>query len=325
MATSNSWDFGQTGTQLIQAAYEDLGIVIPGGTISSARSTLALDRLNKIIKQYQATADGAPGIPIYTRNRISLVLAKGQQSYLIGPAATDARCSALLGRTTVATAYVSGTSLSVSAITDTTSYPGTTISMTSADFIGVVLSDGSIGWTTLNGTPGSSPVTLTAGFSLGAASGNYVYWFTSRAQRFPVLESALIRYSGFNDTPLYVYADARQYDQGVSNKQADGQPTSILVEPLRLNTRVTFDSQPTDVTQQIVMTVLYPSEDMDAAANDIAFPQEGYRFLHWELAFALSPIYRWTPEMEKQRTEAKAIYLNLNPENSVLHFTTGGL
>ena len=90
---------------------------------------------------------------------------------------------------------------------------------------------------------------------------------------------------------------------------------------LRLNTRVTLNSQPTDVTDTIVLTVLYPAEDYDSSANDIAFPQEALRFLSWEVAFALSASYgRWTPEMQANRTEAKAMYFNLNPDNSVLYF-----
>jgi hypothetical protein len=69
------------------------------------------------------------------------------------------------------------------------------------------------------------------------------------------------------------------------------------------------------------MTAFYPAEDYDAVTDDIAFPQEAYRFLHWELAFALSPsIGRWTAEMDKNRNEARAMYLNLNIENTILYF-----
>ena len=101
MATSGSWDYSLTAAGLISAAFEDLGIVIPGGTVPTAGSTMALTRLNLIAKQYQGTADGAPGMKIHTRQRITLLLAKGQQSYLIGPASTDARSSTQVGRTTI--------------------------------------------------------------------------------------------------------------------------------------------------------------------------------------------------------------------------------
>jgi hypothetical protein len=324
VATSGSWDYSRTAAQIIASAYEDLGVIVPGGTVASADETLALARLNYIAKQYQGRSDGAPGLKIHTRQRITLLLAKGQQSYLIGPASTDARSSTAVGRTTLsADEAAAQTTISITSNTDTTSYPGTTITMTASDFIGIQLNDGTIQWTTISGTPATT-ADLAAGLTGAASAGNYVWWFTSRAQRFPYIESAVLRDENFKDVPLDVYTQAEEYDQGVADKFADGKPTSILVEPLRITTRVTLNSQPTDVTDTIVLTVIYPAEDYDATSNDIAFPQEAIRFLHWELAFALSPsVGRWTPEMEKNRNEARQLYLNLNPENSVLHFRPG--
>ena len=322
MATSGSYDYSLTAAGIINAAYENLGVVEAGVTPATADTTMALARLNMIAKQYQGRADGSPGLKPHTRKTVSLFLAKGQQTYTIGPATTDSRSTTQYGRTTVSSAYASGTSLSVTAVSDTTTYPGTTVSMTSADFIGVQLDDGTIGWTTLNGTPGSSPATLAAGLASAAAAGNYVWWFTSRAQRLIYVESAVLRTSSLTDTELYVYRDVREYQAGVPAKYADGQPTSILVEPLTLNTRVTCDAQPTDVTSQIVLTGWYPSEDYDAAGNDIAYPQEAYLFLVWELASELhsAKCIPWTAKMEQNRNEARSRYLNLNPEVSDLYF-----
>jgi hypothetical protein len=226
----------------------------------------------------------------------------------------------------VSSAYASGTSLSVTSLTDTTSYPGTTITMTASDIIGVEEDDGTISWTTISAAA-SSPITLGGALAGATAAGNQVFWFTSRAQRFPYIESAVLRNTSMEDMPLVIYTQAEEYDQGVASKFSDGAPTALLVEPLTLNTRVTLDSQPTDVTDTIVLTVLYPAEDYDATTDDIAFPQEAYRFLSWELARALSPAFGsiWTPVMEANRNDARAMYLNLNPENSAAFFAPGGI
>lgn len=325
MATSGTWNYSRTAAQIIASAYEDLGMIVPGGTVASADSTMALSRLNMIVKQYQGTSDGAPGMKVHTRQRISLFLAKGQQTYLVGPASTDARSTTQYGRTTIDAAEAIGqTTLSVAATTDTTTVPGTSITMTAADIIGIEQDDGTIFWTTVSSISAGDTVTVGSAITAAASVGNYVWWFTSRAQRFPVIESAVLRDENFNDTPLTVFTEAKEYDQGVVSKYADGQPMAILVEPLRIATRITLDSQPTNVTDTIVLTVLYPAENYDATTDDIAFPQEAFRFLSWELAFALSPsVGRWTPEMEKNRTEARMMYLNLNPENSSLYFRPG--
>lgn len=320
MTTSASWDYSRTAAQIIASAYEDLGVIVPGGTVATADSTMALARLNMIAKQYQGRSDGAPGLKIHTRQRITLFLAVGQQSYLVGPAATDARASTAVGRTTISNLEAAGqTVLSITSNTDVTSYPGTTITMTNGDIIGIKLDDGTIQWTTISGTPGAT-ATVAVALTTSAAAGNYVWWFTSRAQRFPYIEYAVLRNTDFSDTTLDIFTQVQQYEANTA-KFADGDATCILVEPLRLNTRVTLNFQPTDVSKQIYMTVLYPSEDYDATTDDIAFPQEAFRFLSWELAFALSPsVGRWTVEMEKNRNEARAMYLNLNAENSILYF-----
>lgn len=330
MATSGSWDYSATAAQIIAAAFEDLGVLQPGGTIVTAHQTMALTRLNLLVKQWQGNSDLAPGLKIHTRQRLTLFLAKGQQRYTIGPASTDARCTAAYGRTTVASNYASGTSLSVAGVTDTTTYPGTTISMTSGDIIGVVLNDGTIGWTTLNGTPGSSPVTLQAGLASAANAGNFVYWFTARAQRFPLLEYAVLRtfdtstFGKATDLPLDVFRDVESYE-ALPDKTYSGDPLALLVEPLRLNTAITLNCQPGDVTKVVDLTVLYPAEDYDATTNDIALPQEGFAALSWELAKRCAPAMRvtWTDLMESNYTTAVALYRNLNPENSALHFEPG--
>lgn len=326
MATSGSYDYTRTAAQVIQAAYEDLGVVVPGGTVASAHSTMALARLNTLVKQWQGNSDMAPGLKIWTRQRVTLFLAEGQHTYLVGPASSDARATTQYGRTTLSAAEASGqTVLSITSNTDTTTFPGTTVTMTASDFIGIELDDGTIHWTTISGTPAST-ATVSVALTGDAAAGNYVWWFTSRAQRFPLIESAVLRNESRTDTPLTVYTEAAQYDQGVVDKYADGQPTAILIEPLRIATRVTCNSQPTDVTSQIVMTVLYPAEDYDSTSDDIAFPQEWFAALSWELAFRLAPaVGRWTTTMAENRANALTMARSVNPESSALYFQGGAV
>jgi hypothetical protein len=326
VATSGSYDYSRTAAQVITSAYENLGVIAAGGTVASADETTALARLNFIAKQHDGPSAGV-NLQVHSRQRVTLVLAKGQHSYLIGPASSDARSSTALGRTTLSAAEASSqTTISITSNTDTTSYPGTTITMTNGDIVGIELDDGTIHWSTISGTPAST-MDIASGITGAAAAGNKVYWFTARAQRMVHVESALLRDENLVDTPLTVYTDARQYDQGVSDKYSDGSPSAILVEPLRIATRVTLDSQPTDVTETVVLTGWYPQEDYDATSNDIAFPQEAFRWLAWELSFELAPAFgvNWTDAMQMNRLEARLAFFNLNPDNSVLYFRGDGV
>lgn len=297
----------------------------PGQTINSNDQTTCLRRLNFIAKRWQGNADMAQGLKIHTRQRVTVFLAKNQQTYLVGPAASDNNATTTYGRTTLSAAEAAGqTVLSVTATTDTTTYPGTTVTMTGSDYIGIQQTDGTLFWTTIAST-GAGTVTVDDALSVGGASGAYVYWYTSKAQRFPVCESAVLRNASIVDVGLPVYVEARQYDVGISNKTQTGDPIHLLIEPLRLNTRVTTDFLPQDVTKQLRLTVLYPSEDYDATTDDIAFPQEWFDALHWELAKSVHSIFgvQWTAGMAENHITATAIARELNPQNSAAYFQPG--
>ena len=329
MATSGSFDYSRTAANLITVALENVGVLAAGGTVASADTATCLTRLNLIAKAHSGMSDFARGLKHISRQRATLMLAKGQQSYLIGPASTDSRASTAVGRTTLSAAEAaSQTTLSITSNTDTTTYPGTTITMTASDIVGIELDDGTIQWTTISGTP-TTTMDIASGLTGAAAAGNYVYWFTARAQRMVLVESAVLRDENNKDTPLKVFRTIEEYEAGVSDKYADGDPTCILVEPLRINTRITLDSQPQDVTKRIVLVGLYPQEDYDNASgtDDISFPQEALRYLGWELSFEICDAYgsEWTPSMEKKRIEAKETYLSLNPEVSNAYFQCGGV
>lgn len=324
MATSGSYNYTATASDIIIASMEDIGVLAAGETLSSEAQTVALKRLNYLVKQMQGSADMLPSVKAFSRQRVTLFLAKGQQQYTIGPASTDSRATTSYGRTTISAAEAIGqTTLSITSNTDTTTYPGTTVTMTASDIVGIEVDDGTIQWTTISGTPGAT-MTVADALTVAASSGNYVWWFTSRAQRFPMIESAFLRDENLNDTPIQIYSDVLQYE-GLLNKTADGDPTGVLVEPLRLNTRITLNSQPTEVTKQLRLTVMYPAEDYDSASDDIAFPQEAFLFLEWELAFRCAPAFgrQWNEEMEANRVSARLMWGQNNPERSSAFYQPG--
>lgn len=321
MATSGSYDYSVTAATIIQGALEDINVLEAGESVDTDDQTVALRVLNLIAKQWQGDADMAPGLKVWSRQRVHLFLGVDQVKYLIGPGSSDARATTSYGRTTISASEAAGqTTISITSNTDTTTNPGTTVTMTASDIVGIVQDDGTMHWSTISGTPAAT-MTIADALASAASAGNYVYWFTSRAQRFPVIESARLRNSDLIDTPLGIFREAVEYDQ-LPQKNAEGDPINILVEPLITQTRVTCDFAPQDVTKQIVMTVLYPAEDYDSTANDIAFPQEYYLALEWELAFRLAPKFNkpWTPAMQQNYSVALGKALGLNPTKSVKYF-----
>lgn len=324
MATSGSWNYSVDAAAVIKAAYEDLGVIEPGATVGSTDSAMALVRLNLIVKQWQGRTDFAPGLKVWTRRRVALFLEYGQQEYLVGPASTDSRCATTWGHTTLDAAEAAGqTVISVAATTDSTTNPRSSVTMTGSDIIGIEMDDGTMHWSTVSSISAGDTVTIGNATPSAAASGNHVYWFTSRAQRLIDIETALLRNASNNtDQPIDILRSAAEYDQGIPDKYSDGNPTCLLAEPLTLNTRILLDTQPNDMGYFLLLTAMYPAEDYDATTDDIAFPQEWYAALSWELAFRLCPSKgsNWTKAMDVNRSNALAMARSVNPEVSSLYF-----
>jgi len=325
VSTSGTYNYSVTALQVITAMYENLNIIEAGGTPSANDTTLALSRLNQIAKQYQGNADMAPGFHMQSRQRVTMFLAKNQPTYLIGFGATDTNATTQYGRTTISAAEAAGqTTLSITAVTDTTTQPGTTVTMTAADKIGIVQTDGTLQWTTISSTGAGPTVIVNDALTVGAAAGAYVYWYTAKAQRFPVLEYANLRDSNSIDLYMGIYTDVQQYER-LPQKASLGDPLNVLCEPLQTNTRITLDYWPQDVTKQLRLTVLYPSMNYDSSANDIEYPQEWFLPLTWELTKQVCVPYgkTWTPEMDGNYKAAMAIARELNPQNSSSYFQPG--
>lgn len=322
MTTSGSWDFSIDRDELITSSLRAARIIGKDQTPDSNHITNGAMALNMLVKQFQGPIDKALGRKAWTRQRVTLFLAKGQQRYLIGPASTDSRATTQYGRTTISAAEAIGqTVISITSNTDTTTYPGTTVTMTNGDIVGIELDDGTIQWTTISGTPAAT-MTIANALTVAAAAGNYVWWFTSRAQRPVLVESATLQDENRKDRSLICYTEVETYER-FPDKTADGDPSAVLVEYQRINTAVTFDVQPNDVTKVVNLSVLYPTEDYDASSDDVAFPQEAYRALKFMLALDMWPEYKEGDPpafLVALATQAKAFFDGLNPETTDLYF-----
>lgn len=321
MATSGSYDYSVTALQIINSAAEDIGVISGGQVLNPDDLATFLRTLNLLAKQWQGNSDKFPGLKVWTRQRLVIFFALNQSRYLIGPASTDDR-SAVGSLSTLSTSNktASSTALSVSS----------TAGMTATDFIGIVLNDGTLGWTTIGSVTNGTDLVLAANTLGAAASGKVVYTYTAKAQRFVELESAVLRDNSALgqpiDIPLEVYTDVQEYER-VVQKQAPGDPTSILIEFQRLNTAVTCNFAAANLYKSLRLTVIYPAEDYDSVSgsDDISYPQEYYAALEWELARRAAPKFGrlWTDDMKGHWTIAVQEGINFNPGDTSLSFEPG--
>lgn len=316
MTLSASFNYSATAAQVVQRALEDLGVVVAGESVDSDDQSVALARLNDIVKQWSNPSDGSEGMKVWLRKTIYVFLDKGVRTYTLGPSGDEA--SETLNRTTVSAAEAAGqTTISSTTITG----------MTNGDVIGVQLDTGAMHWSTINGVPAAGTFVLASALPSAAAAGNTIYWYTTALPFRPTeILTAVLRDSNTKDVPVAVFAREayRSFELDVADKTAQADPIAVLYEPKRLTGVLTLDSAASDVTKVLRMIVLSPADDIDSSSDDLAFPVEWFAALEWEVAKRCAPVFEkaWTTERQENWSQATAIARRVNPSGFIGGFAS---
>jgi hypothetical protein len=271
MSTSGSYDYSQTGAEIIIEALELIGVKGAGDTVSAEDQATCLNTLNGMVKLLHAE-----GVGLWKNVEATLFPAYEGYSYDMGP--SGGHCSTAAYKTEIATAAVLGAgTITVDSDDD----------ITNGDYIGIELDDSSVQWTTVNGVPATNVVTLTAVLTDSSEVDNHVYNYTNKIQR-PV-EILEVRKNSASDyeTPLTVIS--RDEYMRFSNKASKGSATQVYYDPLLTNGKLYVWPACTNVQEYIKFSCKIPIEDFDSASNDSDFPQEWLLPLAWTLGSLVAP------------------------------------
>lgn len=314
MATSNSYDHTVTRDEIIQYGLRKIGVLKRGQTPSAEDTADAAFALNLIIKQLQDRSDGAPSIKMWLRKRLVLFLQNEQYEYHVGASAAD-HCAAVddLLETTLSSSEVSGAStVTLASVTGVaTTY-----------YIGVYQDNGVIHWTTVNGAPAGSVVTLTDVTTFAAASGNKAFVYSTKVQPPLYLLTQNYRNEQGDDWPL-AKLTLEDYD-AIPDKDADGTPSGFYYEKALDEGVFYFDTAVEDARDTVRLTVHYPAQDMDSTSDNFDFSKVWYRPLGYLLGMDLAPEY----DIELSQTflliaaDATKMARDTDPENSDLSFNS---
>ena len=264
MALSGSYDFTRTRDQLINAAFDILGLKAEGQTLSSQMVTDAAVLLNMFIKTLPAG-----GISLWRYQDLVVFLTDDQRTYSIG--SSGDHTSASYVKTEISTAAVVGAS---SVIVDSIT------GISASDNIGIVLDSGAIQWTTVSGAPSGSTITLAAVLTGAVAVDNHVYTYTSKSQRPLRILDARIKINDGNETPVNLISREEYFNQ--PTKTATGKASQLYYNPTLTNGTLYVWPTSNSSTDTLHLTAQRQLQDLDSANDNLDFPQE------WELALAYS-------------------------------------
>lgn len=282
MALSGSVNFPVTRDDIIKASLQHISAIGDGDTPNATQLSEAGLLLNLLIKNWQVD-----GMQLWMTYYGYIFPISGVAKCSLGAEGGKSASSYLYTTTSIAS------SSGASTITVTT-----VTGIATTNIIGVELSDGTMQWTTVNGAPAGSVVTLTAVLTGAVAAGAAVYVYATTAQltRPKEIASAFIRRSSDNiDTPLTIIS-MDEYNN-LSSKFDRGTPNQVAYDKvLGLSTSLypgngDFYFWPIFENGDNVIVIKYVKlfDDLDAAGNNPEFPQEWFLPLMLGLAWLLSP------------------------------------
>lgn len=312
MTTSGSVDFSVNRDEIIRHAMLDATILGVDQTPDANDISDCAFRLNLIVKQLQGRADFGANLKVFARKTGYLFLQKGQSVYSVGPSG-DNWTSSYSTTTLAAAKNASATALTLSSAIGADS-----------DNVGIALSDGTIGWTTISSGGGTTSLTLPANSLGAAASGARVFTYTTKGRRPLQLLIGVLRDANTRDVPLDV-SKTRQDYEALPDKTADGTPSWVAYEATLTNGTIYLDIEPSDVTNVVRIVFLGAPEDFDAITDTPDYPQEWFRPLVKLLAVDICPMYGKSVSQDLKDAAASAISIaqNTDPETSDLYFEPG--
>jgi len=290
MATSGSTNFSVDRDTIITEALEHIGVLAEGDSPTAAQLTSCARTLNMMVKSWQTD-----NLHLHTIKKAYLFLAKNTHEYSLSSSGDNYTYSYV--KTQIATAGSSG---------DSIIYVDSITGISNADYIGIELDDGTLQWTTVNGAPSGSTIPLTASLTDDVAVDNYVFAYTTKADRPMDIVKASVRNTSNVDVAVNNILRSEYVE--LSNKTTDGQVSQVWYDRHVGTGTLRTWPETDDVTNVLVLWVKRTIEDFDTSTDEIDMPQEAYLAVVFNLAALLGYKYG-TPTAILDRISAKAMGL----------------
>jgi len=299
MAQSGSYNNTYTGTQIITNALRYVGILGEGESASSTQLSESLELLNMIVK-----LRAADGMPTWALKRGYILPFTGASSIN-----TDSHVVTSYTHTNLDGAVASsGTSLTVDSISG----------ISDGDVIGIELSDSTMYYDVVSGSPSGTTVTLTTGLSGAASDGAdvYAYTTTNRVQK-PITVTQVNMLDISSSSSWEIDLVSREDYFRLGNRTSTGVPNQVYysIAPstdTALDTNGVFYVYPRFSNGNYVIEFTYqrPFQDMDTVGSDnLDFPQAFHLAIMLELAALLGPQKGVDIQERKALREEAMMYL----------------
>lgn len=296
MATSGLVVFRSNRDAIIQGSLRLCGAIDPenASPATTTQVTNCAEALNMLVKQWEAN-----GLQLWERKYGVVFPQKAQPMFVLGspgPAGDHACLATPLGlggfvQTTLSTAAASGAgTITVTTLSSPFSAGVAVVTMATTYNIGIELDTGYIQWTTINGAPSGTTVTLTTPLTSAASSGNTVYCYQTKLVRPLRILDAWIRQVGGNDTPVNIIPREHYNRFGLKSSQG-GNPTQLYYDPQSNAGHIYIYPEFIGADNTLYIEFQKPIDDFASSSDDFDLPQEWGNALKLNLALMIAPEY----------------------------------
>lgn len=305
MATSNSRNFNLNRDQIIIEAFREIGFNSEE-TLSDAHTQEASRVLNTMIKSWQAMDIG-----LWNVKEGILFTEDAENTYTLSLTGDHVTQTYVATTTTVA-AVAAATTLTVASVTG----------MAASDNIGIQLDSGARQWTTISSIAGLV-ITIAAGLTSAAASGNTVVTYTSKINR-PIEITQVRKYDLDTLTESEISLIHRDEYYSLTKKTQEGLPAFVYYDKQLASGTLKVWPACDDVNVIIKFTYYDEVEDFDAATDDPDFPSEWFEALILGLAYRLARRFGMAQILEVLRLDSDIAFnkiRNFNVEYPNIQFS----
>jgi len=274
MTTSASVDFELNRDQIIKAALQKIEAIGQGETPNATQVSEAAIAFNALVKAWHGI-----GMPLWATS----------QAYVLPVSNTSAvTLSATGGHATLSYTHTNTSAASSSG--GSTITVDSTTGISNGYYIGVEMDDGTMHWTTVNGAPAGSVVTLTSALTGDVDTDADVYIYQTKLNKpLRVINAYVVNPGLGNRYKINMVGRDTYYSLG--NLSSEGVPNQVYYDAQLSSGTLSFFPRFVDGDRVIELTIQRPFEDFDSATDTPDFPQSWIRALIWGLAYELAPDY----------------------------------
>ena len=272
MATSGTVTFSETRDVLVLDSLVDAGVIGVGYVPDSNTTEFAQRTLNLMLKSWQAE-----GLHLWKVREFTLFLEKSNNSYSLGPTGDNWTIGTVVSTQMRVAAALLATTIEVDSTTG----------MTTGDYVGIEVDDGTMHWTTITNVVDGDTITITTGIDAAAAIDNRVFTYTTKAPRPNALHNVMVRNEANEDRPVNLISRNEYYNFSV--KTDTGDPSNFYFHPTTTNATLKCYVAPSRCTDRLMGTAEFHIEDLTAASHDFDCPQEWLLPIRLNLGVLLMP------------------------------------